>query len=94
MSLFKRIPNSGNREKEKLVEECTTLIQSIRQMQRSIDYDADDQSLRITLPLTQCRKALEEKMKNTTNLHASRFEQVIGTSFLLPLLPPPPLTSN
>ena len=88
MSLSKRLPNSGNREKEKLVEECTTLIQSIRQMQRSIDYDADDQSLRITLPLTQCRKVLEEKMKHTTSLHAARFEQVIGNS----LSPPPPLS--
>jgi len=48
-------------------------------MQKSIDYDADDQTLRITLPLVQCRQALEEKMKHTTSLHAARFEQVIGT---------------
>lgn len=61
------------------MEECTTLIQSIRQMQKSIDYDADDQTLRITLPLTHCRQVLEEKMKHTTSLHAARFEQVIGT---------------
>ncbi|KAF8421076.1 microtubule associated protein [Tirmania nivea] len=72
--------NSTNREKEKLLEECTTLIQSIRQMQKSIDYDADDQTLRITLPLVQCRQALEEKMKHTTSLHAARFEQVIELS--------------
>lgn len=51
-------------------------------MQKSIDYDADDQTLRITLPLVQCRQALEEKMKHTTSLHAARFEQVIGTYIL------------
>lgn len=55
-------------------------------MQKSIDYDADDQTLRITLPLTQCRQVLEEKMKHTTSLHAARFEQVIGIYMLFECL--------
>ncbi|KAF8473994.1 microtubule associated protein-domain-containing protein [Kalaharituber pfeilii] len=68
--------NITNKEKERLVEECTSLIQSIRQMEKSIDSYADDQTLRITLPLVRCRQQLQERLKVTTRRHAERFEQV------------------
>ena len=67
-----------NREKEQLAEECTSLISSIRQMQKSVDEYADDQSLRITLPLVKCRQELREKMKMTKKMHAERFEEIQG----------------
>jgi len=66
-----------------MTEEAKRIITTIKQMEASLDdnktrheYEAEDEDLKITLPLTQCLQGLKEKHLQISKLHKERFEQV------------------
>jgi protein regulator of cytokinesis 1 len=66
-----------------MVEEAEHLVQTIRQMEASLDdekangqYDLNHGDLRITFPLNRCIAFLKEKYSAISKLHRERFEQV------------------
>ncbi|GAB7347115.1 hypothetical protein MBLNU459_g3240t1 [Dothideomycetes sp. NU459] len=70
-------------EKHELTEEAHRLIQTIRQMEISLDdsraqdgYDATDSNIKVTYPLLDCIEKLKEKHKIIAKLHRERYEQV------------------
>ncbi|CRG83704.1 Anaphase spindle elongation protein 1 [Talaromyces islandicus] len=72
-----------NNEKSAMVEEAENLVQTIKQMEASLDdekangqYDLDHGDLRITFPLNRCIVFLKEKHSAISKLHRERFEQV------------------
>jgi hypothetical protein len=72
-------------EKDALADEAQSLIDSIKQMQASLDdgkpspksKPRDD--LRVSYPLTRCVRALKEKYVAVGKLHRERFEHVRST---------------
>ncbi|KAL3417722.1 microtubule associated protein [Phlyctema vagabunda] len=70
-------------EKNDMTEEAQRIITTIKQMEASLDenktrheYEAEDEELKITYPLTRCLQALKEKHLQVSKLHKERFEQV------------------
>lgn len=68
-------------EKHEMTEEAQHLIQTIKQMQDSMDdsktgtrFKNDD--TQITYPLTRCLKALKEKHNAVAKQYQERFEQI------------------
>jgi hypothetical protein len=75
-----------------MIEEAQRIVTAIRQMEASLDdsksrrdYQAGDDELQITYPLTRCLQVLKEKHTQINRLHRERFEQVKSTA-----APPPP----
>ncbi|KAK5049109.1 hypothetical protein LTR84_005532 [Exophiala bonariae] len=71
-----------NSEKTKLTEEAQNIINTIKQMEASLDddkdrgYDVDTNGLRVTFPLIDCLRDLKEKYNIISRLHRERFDQV------------------
>ncbi|TVY33947.1 Anaphase spindle elongation protein [Lachnellula subtilissima] len=70
-------------EKNEMTEEAQRIITTIKQMEASLDdnkahheYQAEDEDLKITYPLTRCLQGLKEKHQQISRLHRERFEQV------------------
>lgn len=70
-------------EKNELTEEAHRIIKTIKQMEASLEdqkpsgtYELEDQSLKVTVPLTRCVAGLKEKYNTVARLHSERFEQV------------------
>jgi Ase1/PRC1/MAP65 family protein len=70
-------------EKNEMTEEAQRIITTIKQMEASLDdnkahheYEAADEDLKITYPLTRCLQVLKEKHQQISKLHKERFEQV------------------
>ncbi|TVY43239.1 Anaphase spindle elongation protein [Lachnellula occidentalis] len=70
-------------EKNEMTEEAQRIITTIKQMEASLDdnkahheYEAEDEDLKITYPLTRCLQVLKEKHQQISRLHKQRFEQV------------------
>lgn len=66
-----------------MAEEAQRIITTIKQMDASLDdnkahheYEAEDENLKITYPLTRCLQGLKEKHLQISKLHRERFEQV------------------
>lgn len=66
-----------------MTEEGHRIITTIKQMEASLDdvkdrpqYQAEDEALKITYPLTRCLQVLKEKHLTISKLHRERFEQV------------------
>lgn len=73
-------------EKNEMTEEAQRIITTIKQMEASLDdnkahheYEAEDEDLKITYPLTRCLQVLKEKHQQISRLHKERFEQVKST---------------
>ena len=73
-------------EKNEMTEEAQRIITTIKQMEASLDdnkahheYQAEDEDLKITYPLTRCLQVLKEKHQQISRLHKERFEQVKST---------------
>ena len=63
------------------------MIKMIRQMEASLEdrksndnYAPDDDTLKVTVPLSRCLKSLKEKHNTIAKLHRDRFEQVKSKS--------------
>ncbi|KAI9734478.1 MAG: hypothetical protein M1818_006867 [Claussenomyces sp. TS43310] len=70
-------------EKNEMTEEGHRIIKTIKQMEASLDdrkpqheYEADDEDLKISYPLTRCLQGLKEKHLQISKVHKERFEQV------------------
>ncbi|PBP25375.1 microtubule associated protein [Diplocarpon rosae] len=70
-------------EKKDLTDEAQRIITTIKQMDASLDdkkssreYQAENEDLKITYPLTRCVQGLKEKHLQISKLHRERFEQV------------------
>ncbi|ESZ94554.1 putative Anaphase spindle elongation protein 1 [Sclerotinia borealis F-4128] len=70
-------------EKNDLTEEAHRIITTIKQMEASLDdnkdhleYEPEDDDLKITYPLLQCLHGLKEKHLHISMIHRERFEQV------------------
>ena len=70
-------------EKNEMAEEAQRIITTIKQMDASLDdnkahheYEAEDENLKITYPLSRCLQGLKEKHLQISRLHRERFEQV------------------
>ncbi|KAH6654080.1 microtubule associated protein [Truncatella angustata] len=70
-------------EKKDLLDEANRIITAIRQMEQSLDdtksqrnHRSDNDTLKITFPLTRCLTTLKEKHIQISRLHRERFEQV------------------
>ena len=66
-----------------MAEEAQRSITTIKQMDASLDdnkahheYEAEDENLKITYPLSRCLQGLKEKHLQISKLHRERFEQV------------------
>ncbi len=66
-----------------MTEEAQRIITTIKQMEASLDdtkirreYEAEDEDLKITIPLTRCLQKLKDKHLQISKLHKERFEQV------------------
>ena len=66
-----------------MAEEAQRIITTIKQMDASLDdnkahheYEAEDENLKITYPLSRCLQGLKEKHLQISKLHRERFEQV------------------
>jgi protein regulator of cytokinesis 1 len=75
-------------EKDDMTEEARRIITTIKQMEASLDdtknrngHQADDEDLKITLPLTRCLQGLKDKQLQILKLHRERFEQVKSKGF-------------
>lgn len=73
-----------------MTDEAQRIITTIKQMEISLDdaksrheYEAEDEDLKITYPLTRCLQGLKEKHLHISKVHKERFEQVKSTYFLL-----------
>lgn len=80
------------------MDECRQLISQIKQMERSLagnddendhdnkrndDHDNDDDEFCITVPLLKCLQGLKEKHKLVKRRHAERYDSIQSTSSLL-----------
>ena len=69
-------------EKAELHNEANKIIKTIKQMEASLDDNANDQyqldngDLKVTVPLTHCLQGLKEKHNAVAKIHRERFEQV------------------
>lgn len=70
-------------EKDDLLDEASTIVTTIRQMEASLDdnrhqrsHHSDSDDLKVTYPLNRCLVALKEKHMQISKLHRERFEQV------------------
>lgn len=66
-----------------MTEEAHRIIKNIKHMEASLDeekaaggYELEDESLRVSVPLTKCLARLKEKHGAITKLHRERYEQV------------------
>jgi protein regulator of cytokinesis 1 len=66
-----------------MTEEGHRIITTIKQMEASLDdnktrheYEAEDEDLKISYPLTRCLQSLKEKHLQISKIHKERFEQV------------------
>jgi len=66
-----------------MLEEATSIITTIRQMEVSLDdskartsHPSDDDDLKVTYPLSRCLVGLKEKHQQMSKLHRERYEQV------------------
>lgn len=73
-----------------MTEEAQRLIQTIRQMEVSLDdtrsqndYDPADSNLKLTYPLLECIENLKQKHRTISKLHRERYEQVKSACCLL-----------
>ena len=72
-----------NREKSKLTEEAVHIINTIRQMEASLEdhnlndrYPVKKKELQVTAPLTRCVRDLKEKYNDLARIHQERFEEI------------------
>ena len=69
-------------EKIELTEEAHRTIETIKQMEASLeDHKHNDtykleEELKVTVPLTRCLQGLKEKHHTIAKIHRERFEQV------------------
>jgi protein regulator of cytokinesis 1 len=70
-------------EKSEMTEEAHRIITTIKQMETSLDdtktrheYEAEDEDLKVSYPLTRCLQTLKEKHLQISKIHKERFEQV------------------
>ena len=70
-------------EKTELTDEAHKIIRTIKQMEESLEdqhsdgvYKLDDESLKVTMPLTRCLQSLKEKHNTVAKIYRERFEQV------------------
>jgi protein regulator of cytokinesis 1 len=70
-------------EKNEMTEEATRIITTIKQMEVSLDdtksrheYEAVDEDMKISYPLTRCLQGLKEKHLQISKIHRERFDQV------------------
>jgi protein regulator of cytokinesis 1 len=70
-------------EKNEMAEDAQRIITTIKQMDVSLngpkdrhEYEAEDEELKITVPLIPCLQALKEKHTQISKIHKERFEQV------------------
>jgi len=69
-------------EKNKLTDEASNIITTIKQMESSLEderdfsYNLNTQDMKITYPLVDCLRDLKEKFNTISRLHRERFEQV------------------
>lgn len=72
----------ANNEKHELTDEAQTIIQTIQQMEASLEdeknqaYVLNTGELKVTYPLSDCLRGLKEKYNTISRLHRERFEQV------------------
>ena len=66
-----------------MAEEAQRIITTIKQMEISLDdskgrhqYEAKDEDLKITYPLSHCLQKLKEKHSQVNKVHRERFAQV------------------
>lgn len=66
-----------------MTEEALRIITTIKQMEASLDdnksrleYEPEDEDLKITYPLIRCLQGLKEKHFQIAKLHKERFEQI------------------
>jgi protein regulator of cytokinesis 1 len=66
-----------------MTEEAHRIITTIKQMEMSLDdtrsrheYEAEDEDLKLTYPLTKCLQVLKEKHLQISKIHKERFDQV------------------
>ncbi|KAI5300948.1 hypothetical protein KEM56_002077 [Ascosphaera pollenicola] len=74
-----------NEEKSDMIDEAAHIIQTIKQMEASLDDpdikrhlfpDNNDNALQVTFPLSKCLANLQEKLRIISELHRQRFEEV------------------
>ncbi|KAK2781706.1 hypothetical protein FQN52_001381 [Onygenales sp. PD_12] len=68
-----------NSEKNDMVDEAQATIETIKQMETSLDrndHTIDDADLRITFPLNRCLKVLKDKYNTISKLHRERFQEI------------------
>lgn len=70
-----------------MTDEAQRIITSIKQMEMSLDdtkgrhkYEADDEDLKITFPLSHCLKKLKEKHSHINKVHRERLDQIKSKS--------------
>ncbi|KAK5939114.1 Microtubule bundling protein [Knufia obscura] len=72
----------ANGEKTQLTEEAQNIINTIKQMEKSLEDDKDygynlnTRDMKVTYPLVDCLRDLKEKYNTVSRLHRERFEQV------------------
>lgn len=66
-----------------MMEEAQRIITTIKQMEVSVngpkdklEYEAEDEDLKITTPLIPCLQSLKEHHLQIARIHKERFEQV------------------
>jgi protein regulator of cytokinesis 1 len=66
-----------------MAEEAQRIITTIKQMEQALadvnsrhEYEAEDENLKVTYPLTRCLQYLREKHGQISRVHKERFEQV------------------
>ncbi len=66
-----------------MAEEAHRIITTIKQMEISLDdtkgrheYEAEDENLKVSYPLTRCLQDLKAKHMQISKIHRERFEQV------------------
>lgn len=74
-------------EKNDMVEEGRKIITTIKQMEASLgdsksrlEYEPEDEDLKISYPLIACLQGLKEKHLQISRIHRERFEQVKSMS--------------
>ena len=71
------------REKTALAEEACRIIKTIKQMEASLEdhkpvntLPLEDETLKVTFPLSRCLKGLKEKHITIAKIHREKFEEV------------------
>lgn len=66
-----------------MLDEATSIITTIRQMEASLDdskarasHPSGNDDLKVTYPLSRCLVGLKEKHQQMSKLHRERYEQV------------------